>query len=372
MLQLASRPPLRRSSLLVFAFLPLACAAGTGGSNGPRGTGGNGGTVGTGPGGGSGGSIGGAGAGGFAGRNGFPGDFPQIMDAGGSGRGEMIQGFGGDTTTDRAGNRAQLRHRPVLLLHGNGVNATDPRFGMRDMHDMLIRAGYVDAEIWAPSYLGQSISSAEIPTPQRNNIDDVRHFADALLDYLGAPRIDAITHSLGCNMINDYLRGLQANGTFDAGQGRFDRLGTVVCLGGPLYGTGSGLLYDPEFNLGGAWVEQSITLGGVEDATPYGAAATAQMVGPPTGGTLPGSRPFHATTALDGGARRIYWVALWAIGDIVDANLTNACGLGGADLNQGFDLPDTLSGVLTPQLARHGQLVHSHDVFAALWPFLDR
>lgn len=57
-------------------------------------------------------------------RHGFPSGFPELVDMGGSGLGEMIAGFGGDTTRGCAGNRAVITCRPVVLLHGNGVNAT--------------------------------------------------------------------------------------------------------------------------------------------------------------------------------------------------------------------------------------------------------
>jgi pimeloyl-ACP methyl ester carboxylesterase len=319
-----------------------------------------------------GGGLGDAAAGETQGRNGFPDDFPELIDSGGFGRGEVIRGFGGDTTTDRDDNRAAVRRRPVVLLHGNGVTVFDERFGMKHLREALREAGYADAEIWAPSYLGQHVTYAETPTPQRSNIDDVRSFIDAVLEYLAVERIDLVGHSLGCGMINGYLRGLARDGSFDAGMRRFDRVGTVVCLGGALYGTGSGLLYGPEFDVDSAWIDRSLTLDGVFDATPFGVGQISAMQGPNTGGTLPKGRTFHAVTELDGGPGRIYWVALWAIGDIVDGNLENAGGLAGADLNRGFELPSTMPGVLSPQLARHGHLVHSDEVFAAMLPYLDR
>lgn len=304
--------------------------------------------------------------------HGYPGDFPALVDSGGFGAGEPIAGFGGDTTTNRDCNRAALHHRPVVLVHGNGVDATDAHFGMTEVHDRLRAAGWADAEIWAPSYLGQSVSSAEVPTPQRTNVADVRTFIDAVLAYLSVDRVDLVGHSLGCSMINDYLRGLQADGSFDATQQRFDHVGTVVCLGGALYGMGDGPLFEPEYDQSGAWVHQSITFGGVEDATPFGVGSTAQMIGPTTSGTLPGGRPFHAVTSLDGGARRIYWVGLWAIGDVVDVSEKNGGGLGGADLNQGFDLPGSFPGVPSAELARHAELLHNQDVFDAFRPYLDQ
>lgn len=304
------------------------------------------------------------------GRNGYPGDFPELTDMGGFGAGEIIQGFGGDTTTDRAGNRSQVSHRPVILLHGNGATATDENFGMTDVRDKLLAAGYSAAEIWAPSYLGQDVSSAEVPTPHRTNIEDVREFVDAVIEYLDVPKVDVIAHSLGCGLINGYMRGLTSTGTFDPANHRIDRIGTVVCLGGALYGTGYGVLFQPEFDIGGVFTSALITWDGVEDPTPYGATSEAQMTAPSTG-QIPGNRPFKLATSDDDGSRRIHYVALWANGDIVDSNLPNGCALQGADLNQGFDLPDTMPGVLTAALARHGHLLDDQGVFDALLPYLD-
>lgn len=304
------------------------------------------------------------------GRNGYPGDFPELTDSGGFGAGEIIRGFGGDTTTDRTGNRAQLSHRPVILLHGNGTTATDENFGMTDVRDKLLAAGYTSAEIWAPSYLGQSVSVAETPTPHRTNIGDVRQFIDAVIEYLDVPRVDVITHSLGCGLINGYMRGLTNTGAFDAANHRIDRVGTIACLGGALYGTGYGFLYQPEFDVGGAFASASLMWEGAEDATPYGATSETDM-NAPTSGQIPGNKPFKKVTGVDDGSRRIYYVALWATGDIVDANLPWGCAMQGADLNRGFDVADTLPGVLTTQLARHGNLLHDQDVFDALLPYLD-
>jgi pimeloyl-ACP methyl ester carboxylesterase len=304
-------------------------------------------------------------------RHGFPSDFPELVDSGGSGAGEMIEGFGGDVTRGCAGNRAALQHRPVVLLHGNGVHTLHEEFGMQRLAEMLRELGYVDAELWAPSYLGQHISSAELPTPQRNNIDDVRRFLDAVRTYLGVDRIDVVSHSLGCGMVNGYLRGLQPDGSFQPEDHRFDAIGTVVCLGGASYGTGEGILYEPEFSASGDFVAASLQWNGVEDATPYGAASTAEMTVPATG-TLPGGRPYALATAADDGSRRLYYVAIWSNQDIVDSGMPHTGGLQGADLIAGFDLPSSLPGVLTPQLARHIHLVRNQGVFDAFAPFLDR
>jgi pimeloyl-ACP methyl ester carboxylesterase len=242
---------------------------------------------------------------------------------------------------------------------------------MLRVREKLLAAGYRESEIWAPSYLGQEIAFAEMPVPQRSNIDDVRRFVDAVSEYLDVDRIDLVGHSLGCGMINGYLRGLQSDGSFDANHQRFARAGAVVCLSGALYGTGDGPLYEPEFSTSGAFVAASLDWKGVEDATPYGARSVEEMIAP-TSGVIPGGRTFRAVTEVDSGRQRIHYVSLWAVDDIVDAGLKNASGLQGADLNQAFDVADTMPGVLTAGLARHMHMLHDQSVFDTFLPFLNR
>jgi len=322
------------------------------------------------------------------GRHGFPGDFPEITDSGGNGAGEIVLGFGGDDTINREGNRRAVVQRPVILLHGNGATATfggslgggtTPVFGMETIRDRLLENGYVTAEVWAPSYLGQDVGWADTDNPTRNNMEDVRTFIDAVIEYLDVEKVDIVGHSLGCAMILGYQRGLAADGGFDAENHRLDRVGTAVCLGGASYGTtnipGVSLLYGPEFSGTSSWLTDLRSYDGVEDPTIFGASSLDDMIAP-SRGTLPGSRPFRAVSSLDDGTRRVHYVALWAFDDLVESSCawhlcTNTGGLQGADLNQGFETGSSAEGVLSAELARHANLLQEEGVFLAYLPYLD-
>ena len=304
-------------------------------------------------------------------RNGFPGDFPELVDSGGFGEGETLTGFGGYTSGDRDCNRARVVRRPVVLLHGNGATASHAAFGVRAIADRLYEEGYDEAEVWAVSYLGVSVSSAETMYPTRNNVDDIRRFIDAVMDYLDVDRIDLVGHSLGAVLINGYLRGLESSGDFDNDNHRMDAVGTVVMLGSANYGTGTGPLYTEEFDIFSGWLVESREFRGVDDDTPYGATDETDMVAPSLQ-TLPGLKSFKATSELDTGRRRIVYVSIWSRNDVVDLSYNNTSGLQGADLNEELTLPMTAPGVLTPTMARHANLLLRAEPFEAFFPYLDQ
>ena len=93
----------------------------------------------------------------------------------------------------------------------------------------------------------------------------------------------------------------------------------------------------------------------------------------PDGATLPDGTGLLEVTPLDGADRRVVYVALWSLRDIVEANYRGTGALAGADLNLGLSLPDSAPGVLlNAQLARHAQLIRNEAVVAEFLPYLDR
>ncbi len=194
---------------------------------------------------------------------GYPSDFPAIIDSGGQGTGTYIKGFGGDTTTDKSGNQAIISSsgkRVVILIHGNGSSADRTwdnevltgfayRKGLKD-------AGYPDACIWALSYQGHDdYGNREAATYNgvRANIDDVRNFINAVIQYTGVSKVDIIAISQGCLMARGYLLGFQSNGTFNTSDRKFSQIGSIVLLSAPNYGLGknvtSGDDYDSDSGL---------------------------------------------------------------------------------------------------------------------------
>ena len=183
----------------------------------------------------------------------FPADFPLIVDAGGLGNGNPIGGFGGDQNMNRSQHRQAIQEsgsRPIILIHGNGTpsiiwkEAVWPEAEQTgfSVYQGLQQAGYGNTHIWALNYQGErgtldgQRASSE---PARSNIDDVRRFIDAVLDYTGAQKVDIIAVSLGCHMLRGYLLGLQSDGTFDPDARRLEKVENVVLLSGGNYGLGN-------------------------------------------------------------------------------------------------------------------------------------
>ena len=305
----------------------------------------------------------------FCQDHGYPKDFPELIDAGGSGNGEVIKGFGGDVTKDREGNRAAVRRRPVILIHGNGGSATHSTWGWQQMRSFLKSKGYNDSEIWAVSYLGQKPFFGQLIGAHRDNIEDVRRFIDGVREYLGVEKVDLIGHSLGCGMIRGYLLGLNSSGLYENTNHRFAAVGTAVFLSGAHYGLGKFAM--DEFKTGSTFELDSHQFHNISDDTPYGARSTSEMIAP--AGTLPRSIPFQKVSSLDDGSariyldardRRIYYVALWAIGDMVDGQLSNTGGLQGADLNKGYQLGSGTQG--------HEKIIKDSKVFDDFYPYLNK
>jgi pimeloyl-ACP methyl ester carboxylesterase len=272
---------------------------------------------------------------------GFPADFPEITDAGGSGAGTILSGFGGDTTKDKAANRAAVTKIPVILLHGNGGNANSAQWGWGTFKGFLKAAGYNDSEIWAVSYLGATNTSADMSDPHRNNIADVRNFIDAVIEYLGVNKVDIVGHSLGAGLAISYIKGLRQSpvGSFDnTNNNRIDKVGTLVTLAGANYGLGSSM---SEFQTGGAYERNSHKWMSGTDDTPNG-----------------------NTDVADDSNERVWYVALWATGDFVDSQNSGTGRLEGAEVNQGYSLGSSLAG--------HEAILKSQTVFNKLLPFLNK
>ena len=154
-----------------------------------------------------------------------------------------LTGFGGDPSKNREKHRSAIRKTPVILVHGNAGHSAHPKWGMQTMKSFLKElAGYDDTEIWAMDYLGENNTRLDLNDPHRNHIARFRTFADQVRDYLGVERLDFIAHSLGCGVVNGYLRGLQPNGEWDNSDHRLNVVSTFV---------------SPALRTGSVWVGQA-------------------------------------------------------------------------------------------------------------------
>lgn len=307
---------------------------------------------------------------------GFPEDFLQIEDTGGFGQDETIGGFGGirhkqagDNRSLRQINREALKHTPVILLHGNGVHALHdpawysfiPSMGMQQIGVQLKNKGYSDAEIWAPSYLGSNTFWPQLERPVRDNLADVRRFIDAVIDYLNVEKVDIIAHSLGNNMAIGYLKGFQSDNSWDNDKHRLQLVGTYISLAAGHYGLHAE--GDEGYERGSVFESGSHRFKGIMDDTPCGAGRVSEMTAD--------DPAWNKSSSLDGSeiCDRIHYVAIWSVGDLVEAQHEHTGRLEGADLNQGYQL---LRFCPICKLRRHARVLSDQAVFNDYFPYLNK
>jgi hypothetical protein len=274
--------------------------------------------------------------------NQFPSDFPHTLT-----------GFGGDPGLNQAQHRERSKKCPVILVHGNASNSVHPKFGMEAMKSFLKDEDYQDCEIWAMDYLGENNSLHELLGVHRNRIDAFRDFVDQVRDYLGVEKLDFISHSLGCGMVNGYLRGLQRNGQWNSEDHRFDVAGTSVSIAGATYGLGSGSI--DEFRTGSQFEVLSHRFGDVaNDDTPFGEDSKSEQIAP--------TDEWKVTTSLDND--QVCYVAIIAREDFVDQQYPNTSRRDGADLNKVFNVGQGIPG--------HEKIIKEQTVFDAFKGYLNR
>lgn len=285
---------------------------------------------------------------------GFPADFPILIKSDGFGKGGILYGFGGDSTLDKIGNRGKITRNPVVLIHGNGVHAEDEEYGWIYWRKYLKEAGYHDSEIWAVSYLGKPYV-AQLKNPVRTNINDVRKFIDSVIEYLGVKRVDIIGHSLGCNLIRSYLRGLEGTTKevkFNPVLERFDKIGSMVLIAGGNYGMGKSSL-SPEFKTGGELMNALNTYNGIWDPSPKGQMSLDKMVS---------DERWKKTTGTDDNT--LTYVAIISENDTCDLLQKDTSGLEGADFCRSYH-----SG--KRGLKAHKWIIQSEEVFNDCFKYLN-
>lgn len=264
--------------------------------------------------------------------NRFPADFPA-----------NLTGFGGEQSMTKVQHRAALRKTPVVLVHGNAGHSAHPRWGMETMRDFLLGEGYSRCEIWAMDYLGEGNTATILQDVHIDHIDAFRSFVDSVRDYLGVLKLDFIAHSLGCGMVNGYLRGVQKPEQWDNEAHRLDTVGTFVAIAGANHGLGRFAI--DEFKTGGAFETTSHKFDGVVDDTTRGSNDKAAQDSPVSGWT--------GVTELDNGAIR--YAAMIAASDFVEMQNPGTGRLEGADLIRQFDLGSADVG--------HEKIIKSKTVF---------
>jgi pimeloyl-ACP methyl ester carboxylesterase len=263
-----------------------------------------------------------------------------------------LTGFGGDASKNRDEHRKDIKKTPIILAHGNGANATSQQWGWQTMVGFLKEIGYRDSEIWAMDYLGEDNDQPIIPGAHRDHIDRFRKFVDSVREYLNVEKLDFIAHSLGCGMVNAYIKGLQSNGTWKQSDNRMDFVGTFVALAGGTYGLGQ--FAQDEFKTGSDFERQSHVSKGTADDTPAGSTTPTEQISP--------VESWKKTTALDNDESS--YAAIIAVNDFVDMQYRDTSRREGADLNARYDLGYFLDG--------HEKVIKSKTVFNDFKIFLNK
>lgn len=122
-------------------------------------------------------------------------------------------GFGSDVGT--------VTRTPVIFLHGNDDvpyhdATTCGRTGvdMRGMAQAFVNAGYAPRELWALGWQGTQCDqattgwslSASASHSVAANVQDLRAFVAAVVDYTGASRVDIVAHGMGVVLAREWVR----------------------------------------------------------------------------------------------------------------------------------------------------------------------
>jgi pimeloyl-ACP methyl ester carboxylesterase len=137
----------------------------------------------------------------------FPADFPVVTDAS---LGVPVIGFGAAGAVTRT---------PVIFLHGNNdvpyaAGTCQPFQGnIQRLAQYLADNGYATSELWGLGYQGDQCDLLADNTRRSAfahtataNVDDLRRFARAVMDYTGASEVDIVGHSLGVIVAREWMR----------------------------------------------------------------------------------------------------------------------------------------------------------------------
>jgi hypothetical protein len=142
-------------------------------------------------------------------------------------------GYGGRT---KAGQK--LKHKPLILVHGNSDQAVGGKLGgWSGVIDGFKKAGYTSAEIYAVSWGPADSYQAVYQYHSRAYLERIRGFIQAVLAYTGADKADVVGHSMGVTLARKAIVGGGASdalggGSYDLGPALTDRVDTFVGIAG--------------------------------------------------------------------------------------------------------------------------------------------
>ena len=136
-------------------------------------------------------------------------------------------GFGGRTSPDQSVNR-----QPVILVHGN----SDTARGWGPVIRALQKDGYQDSEVYALTYGSGNPALSSLQHHSKDDLEDIRAFIEAVLEYTGAKKVDVMSHSLGVTLTRKALKGGDGcdgfNGCYDLGRPLTERVDAFIGIAG--------------------------------------------------------------------------------------------------------------------------------------------
>lgn len=164
----------------------------------------------------------------WLGANGYGSyDFERIDVVGGS--------FGG-----REFPGQPITHDPVIFIHGNSDSALGYGPGLTGWSDSIeyfLSQGYSKAELYATTWGPADPLQTAMQYHSRQNLEYLRAFVEAVLDYTGAAKVDIISHSMGVTLGRKIVKGGPghdgaAGGSYNLGPALTSRIDTFVGISG--------------------------------------------------------------------------------------------------------------------------------------------
>lgn len=125
-------------------------------------------------------------------------------------------------TTTPGGNLPELKHDPILFVHGYGGNSSN----WDTMKSRFLADGWQDFELYSYNY--------SVITSNATSAAEIRDQINTIINKTGATKVDIIAHSMGSLSSRYFLKNLGGDSKVDA----------WVSLAGPNHGTNYALLQD--------------------------------------------------------------------------------------------------------------------------------
>ena len=157
-------------------------------------------------------------------------------------RSELVGGaYGGKSSSSDV-----ITHQPVVFIHGNSDIAvgqpkmsTDWASGFTTSIEYFLSKGYTKGELYITTWGDGNKMHANSRTHDKETLQYLRAFFEAVLEYTGAEKIDVITHSMGVTLGRRILKGgdlTTKDGKWNIGDSLASKVDSFVGIAGGNWG----------------------------------------------------------------------------------------------------------------------------------------